>query len=196
MSPNKELQEARMKGYFIEATKNILKGEGLQSANVRNIAKEAGYSYATVYNYFSDVKELIFECIKDFQQECKTLTISETENIKSGKPKIKGIINSYVKYFIQYPGIFELFYLEKVNEIGYNNPAIELVYNILDDLCKDEWNICKKNKIYTQSEIDIKKTLLRNLVVGNLLHYLNRYSPPNYVEFKDQLNKQLDYLLK
>jgi len=28
---NKEIQEQRMKGYFIEATKDILRGEGLKN---------------------------------------------------------------------------------------------------------------------------------------------------------------------
>ena len=61
----KIIQEERMKGYFIQATKEILKGEGLRAASVRNIADQAGYSYATLYNYFKDIKELIFVCIKD-----------------------------------------------------------------------------------------------------------------------------------
>ena len=55
-----------MRGYFIQAAKEILKGEGLESMSVRNIADQAGYSYATLYNYFKDVKDLILECIKDF----------------------------------------------------------------------------------------------------------------------------------
>jgi AcrR family transcriptional regulator len=86
---NKEIQEQRMRGYFIQATKNILKGEGLKSISVRNIADQAGYSYATLYNYFKDVNELIFLCVNDFQEEClKRLSL-----IKPGK-RLKGWINS------------------------------------------------------------------------------------------------------
>ena len=50
----KEIQEQRMRGYFIQATKEIIKGEGIKSVSVRNIADRAGYSYATLYNYFKD----------------------------------------------------------------------------------------------------------------------------------------------
>ncbi len=63
---NKEVQELRMKNYFIQATKEILKGEGLQAVSVRNVADKAGYSYATLYNYFKDITELIFVCVNDF----------------------------------------------------------------------------------------------------------------------------------
>ena len=47
---NKEIQEKRMRDYFIQATREILKGEGIESISVRNIADRAGYSYATLYN--------------------------------------------------------------------------------------------------------------------------------------------------
>ncbi len=69
----KQIQEQRIKNYFIQATKDLLKGEGLRTVSVRNIADRAGYSYATLYNYFKDVKDLVFECVKDFQEECEEI---------------------------------------------------------------------------------------------------------------------------
>lgn len=86
---NKIIQEERMKGYFIQATKKILKGEGLKAVNVRNIAREAGYSSATLYNYFKDIKDLIFECVKDFQSECEEIVKFETQNSERGLYRIK-----------------------------------------------------------------------------------------------------------
>ena len=86
---HKEIQEERMRGYFIEAAKEILKGEGLRCISVRNIADRAGYSYATLYNYFNDSKELIYECVKDFQDECESSVKSDTENLSPGKKTIK-----------------------------------------------------------------------------------------------------------
>jgi len=103
---NKEIQEQRMKNYFIQATKEILKGEGLKCISVRNVADRAGYSYATLYNYFKDIKDLIFECVVDFQQECEEFVKAESKKSSAGKEKIKAVTTAYIKYFIQYPGIF------------------------------------------------------------------------------------------
>lgn len=86
---NKKIQEERMKRYFIQATKKILKGEGLKAVNVRTIAKEAGYSYATLYNYFKDIKDLVFECVKDFQSECKEIVDLEAKGTQRGVSRIK-----------------------------------------------------------------------------------------------------------
>ena len=97
-----KVQEERMKGYFVQAAQEILKGEGLKVASVRNIAEKAGYSYATVYNYFSDSKDLIFECIKVFQEECEWFVRKETVHSPRGLDRIEDLIIAYVKYFIQY----------------------------------------------------------------------------------------------
>ncbi len=106
------VQEERMKNYFIQATKEILRGEGLKVVSVRNIAERAGYSYATLYNYFSDVNELIFECINDFQEECREFINERKKNSEKGIDKIKDTVIAYANFFVQHPGIFELFYLE------------------------------------------------------------------------------------
>lgn len=192
---NKSIQEERMRGYFIEATKKILRGEGLKSVNVRNIAQEAGYSYATLYNYFKDIKELIFECAKDFQDECKEIVLSETKNSKHGLLKIKAITRSYVKYFVQYPGIFELFFLERINDLGFKNPTVTLVYFLLDNLCQDEWSYCIKENIYSHKEVEHKKELLRNSMAGILLFYLNRHTPKSYADFVDITNRQIETII-
>ena len=58
---------------FNEANKETLKGEGLKAVSVRTVSEQAGYSFATLYNYFKDLNELIFICVKDFMMECETL---------------------------------------------------------------------------------------------------------------------------
>ena len=59
----KSILEQRMKGYFIQAAMEILRGEGIKDLSVRNVAEKAGYSYATLYNYFKDLNELLSLCI-------------------------------------------------------------------------------------------------------------------------------------
>lgn len=192
---NQAIQEERMKSYFVEATKTILKGEGLKAVNVRNIAKEAGYSYATLYNYFKDVKELVFECAKDFESECTEIVKAETKKSERGIAKIKSISKSYIKYFVQYPGIFELFFLERITDLGHKNPTINLVYFLLDNLCEDEWNYCIEQKIWSKKDVEIKKELLRNGLAGSLLFYLNRHMPQNYNEFVEITNRQIEEIV-
>ncbi|MBU2491096.1 MAG: TetR/AcrR family transcriptional regulator [Bacteroidetes bacterium] len=192
---NKEIQEQRMKGYFIQATKEILKGEGLKSISVRNISERAGYSYATLYNYFKDVKDLIFECVVDFQDECETFIKSETKKYEPGLIKIKAITKAYIKYFIQYPGIYELFYIEKTTDLAHKQPTVKLIHNFLNKLCEEEWQYCLNNKILNSAEASVMKETLHYAVIGALIIYINRRQPATYKEFSIIVESQLNYIL-
>jgi AcrR family transcriptional regulator len=192
---NKEIQEERIKGYFIEAAKEMLKGEGLRSISVRNIAERAGYSYTTLYNYFKDLNELIFLCVKDFQNECELFIKDELKPEVRGIEKIKAITNAYIKYFVQYPGIFELFYIEKISNIGSKQPTTELICTFLDRLCMEEWEYCVKQNITSTEEADVYMKQLRYTVAGMLLLYLNRLQPVDYKEFIALADVQLNQIL-
>ena len=193
---NKAIQEQRMKGYFIQAAKEILKGEGLKSVSVRNIADQAGYSYATLYNYFKDLKGLFFECIKEFQDECEEYVVNETKKVPRGAEKIKAISKAYAKYFIQYPSVFELFYLEKISDIEGKQSISDLICDFHDRLCAQEWDYCVKNEIVGLGQANSMRSILKYQVPGLLLLYLNRSNPVDYAEFMTILDKQLEKIVK
>lgn len=192
---NKEIQNQRMRGYFIQATKEILKGEGLRNISVRNIATQAGYSYATLYNYFRDAKDLIFECVIDFQEECKSFITQEIKDCAPGVLKIRSIALAYIKYFVQYPGIFELFYIEKTHELAGKQPTIKLIATFLDKLCADEWKYLVDNKKLTQQKSALMQDGLNYLVNGMLLLYLTRSHPDTYNDFMKTVDTQINNLL-
>jgi AcrR family transcriptional regulator len=195
MVSNKQIQEQRMKGYFIQATKDILKGEGLKGVSVRNIAQQAGYSYSTIYNYFKDVNDLVFLCISDFQKECETF-VSEQTNVKpQGMERLNATVISYVNYFVEYPGIFDLFYLAKVGDFGHKAATIDLINGSLDAVCEKEWNYCVGHGLVKVEEIERLKAQLRYTVIGMLLLYLNRRFPASYSEFMNQLSIQINAIL-
>ena len=124
---NKEIKEKRTRGYFITATKEILKGEGSKALSVRNIADRAGYSYATLYNYFKDQTELVSLSLLEFKDECRESVNRNIRKSNPGKSEIRSIIKGYVQYFVQYPGVFDLFYLEKLASKNVNEEVISFL---------------------------------------------------------------------
>lgn len=192
---NKELQDKRIREYFKQATKSILKGEGLKSISVRNIAREAGYSYTTLYNYFKDVSELVFLCVNDFQEEIQDYVIEQSIHSNPGKERIKAKIEAYVKYFVNYPGIFELFYLERIGDLGSRNNTINVIGTSLDSVYQEDFKHFVENNQISITDSDQLKNQIRNSVIGSLLFYLNRRMPESYKEFTGLLSDQLDRLL-
>ncbi len=192
----KQIQEQRMRRYFIDAAKELLKGEGLTAVNVRNVADKAGYSYATLYNYFKDLNDLIFECVKDFQEECQQAVKNKARRSEPGKEKLKVAILAYVEYFTEYTGVFELFYLEKMGNIRNRKPIIDLIYTFLDTLCEPYWEQCVAQDLLDRESAEKKKQQLRFSVMGMLLFYQNRFQPENYKEFMVLLNNEVDAIIE
>ena len=191
----KEIQEQRMKGYFLQAAKEMIKGEGLKSISVRNVADRAGYSYATLYNYFKDLKDLVFLCVKDFQEECRRQVENTSKKAERGLPKIREIVKSYAKFYVQYPGIFELFFIERLNDLGGKQPVTEMIYSFLTRLCADEWAYCIAEDIVSAEDAEKLKKELNYSVHGLLLFYINRRQPPAYEQFTADLEKAIDGIL-
>ncbi len=183
----KEIQEQRMKGYFLQAAKEMIKGEGLKSVSVRNVADRAGYSYATLYNYFRDLKELVFLCVKDFQEECREQVENASKIAERGLPKIRAIVKSYAMFYVQYPGIFDLFFIERLNDIGGKQPDTEMIYSFLSRLCADEWAYCISEDIVSAEDAERMKKELNYALHGLLLYYINRRQPPAYEQFTADL---------
>ncbi|MBO9730901.1 MAG: TetR/AcrR family transcriptional regulator [Chitinophaga sp.] len=192
----KEIQEQRVKGYFIEATKEILKSEGLKSVSVRNIADRAGYSFATLYNYFKDVKDLVFLCVKDFRAECSEYVTAHTAGVTPGNRRLKATVLAYMEYFIQYPGIFELFFVEKLSEVDNKGNTTGLVTSLLTELCAADWKYCIDKRMLTAREATLKQAALLYSITGLLTLYLNRRYPESYSAFLKQAGQLIDGQLK
>ncbi|MFP4547083.1 MAG: TetR/AcrR family transcriptional regulator [bacterium] len=192
----KKIQEQRMKEYFIQATREILRSEGLKNASVRNIAEKAGYSYATLYNYFKDAKDLVFECVRDFQQECREFIESETRETNAGIEKIRAINLAYVKYFVQYPGIFELFYIEKTSDLAHKQPTVEMINDFLDKITEKDWQVAIAQQKIEKEGAGLVQTQIKFFIIGVLVSYINRRLNADYREIMAMVDKQLNYILE
>lgn len=192
---NKELQEQRMKGYFLQATKELLKAEGLKSVSVRTIADRAGYSYTTMYSYFKDVNDLVFLCVHDFYEECRQHVKEYCKNTGRGMSSLKAAIKGYADFFIQYPGIFDLFFIEQLGNSKDKKTIVDIINFSLDNICEDDWNYCASTGLVKAEQVAQMKSQVRYAVLGLLLLYLNRRMPASYTEFVSQFNSQLDAIV-
>ncbi len=188
---NKDIQENRVRSFFIESTKSTIKGEGIKAVSARNIAKDAGYSYATIYNYFTDLKELFTFCIADFIVECRDFVNNAKHPDKASKESFISKSKALCNYFIQYPGIFELIFTEQMVEVRYNEKIsadIDLLYN---SIFGDEYKRLSKKR---DVDISIISELHRSVITGLLSKYLLRRTPSDYREFMLILEQCIKYI--
>ncbi len=192
---NKELQEKRMRGYFTQATKEMILAEGTKSLSVRSIAEKAGYSFATMYNYFTDVNELISYCIVDFAAECEEYINSKNDQSTRGLPNIEAKVKAYTEYMVQYPGIFELFFIEKISASDKSVERIEPAVSLIEKVCQPDVEHCIEQGQMSVEEAIVLMLNLRNNINGGLLLYMNRQYPKSYTSFMSNMDKVVGSLL-
>ena len=191
----RRIQDDRMRRYFIEAACEIIKGEGFAAVSVRNIAERAGYSYATLYNYFSDIKELILYCVTEFQRECTEMVTMQCTRVSAGKERVVRRTIAYVNYFVQYPGVFELLYTERYTGRDFVQETIDLIYSFPERVCSQDWEQLVEEGVFTDERALELQAHLRALVTGLLVLYIIRRRPMEYGEFIQQAERQIRSVL-
>jgi len=116
MDCKNDIKTQRIKRYFLEATKQIILTEGVEGVSARKIAKIAGYSYATTYNYFKDINQLLGETkalmvtdVSKYIQETMCFPIISIEDIKM-------LFRAYLQYYLSHPHIFRFFYFYRLSD--------------------------------------------------------------------------------
>jgi AcrR family transcriptional regulator len=109
MTKNQYIKADRIKSYFIAAARDIILAEGITGISVRRVADKAGYSYATIYNYYADLQDLLWDVKKSFIFEMKDHVLAGVTT-SSETPNIKAVFHAYVSYYVEYPNVFKFFY--------------------------------------------------------------------------------------
>ncbi len=141
----------------MEAAKQIISSEGVECISARKIADLAGYSYATIYNYFKDLDELL--------GETKALMVADVTNhmrdVIDVKPQsiedVKRLLATYVRYHLGHPHIFRFFYFYRLSDhevrkeqYDFSAPWVETFRFLVEggSLKEDEVGSCAKALIY------------------------------------------------
>lgn len=101
---------------FLDATKDIIMAEGYEAVTVRKVAEITGYTYPTLYHYFSDLNELMWEARSYMVREMVRTLPFKMQHVASGVDGIKEIFRIYMEYYFQHPNIFKFFYFSSLNK--------------------------------------------------------------------------------
>lgn len=192
----KAIQEERMKGYFLTAAKELIRSEGLRVVSTRNVAERAGYSYATLYNYFKDIRDLIFSCVEDFMTECRDFVAGEVKDTGSGDKALLALSRSYSKFFVQYPGIFDLFFQEKANRISTADSNFGRINSLFDSLVEPEWQVIGKQNKSSSKDIAGAREFHKLALHGFLMVYLNKRADYEYAEVMDNIGEMTRFAVR
>lgn len=101
----KEPQNVHRKNIAM-AAESLFREKGIENTSMNDIAKEAGYSKATLYVYFKDKEELISVLVLESMQKLYEYISKALVNGDSVETRYKNICWALVKYQEDYPLYF------------------------------------------------------------------------------------------
>ncbi|KNF08987.1 transcriptional regulator, TetR family [Gottschalkia purinilytica] len=191
----KEIQKQRMMKYFIDATKEIIKEEGIKGITARKIGEKAGYSYATIYNYFNDLNMLLAYCVFDFLEDCYKYILSFKNDSEDCREQIVIYGVAYFKYFAENPDMFQLIFLEEFGEAPKEiikndmKPSVGLLLHETIVECAKEGYIAEEN-------IKLLEDLIASSIHGKLLFFLKGRNIEKLDYMIDSIKDEIEFLIK
>lgn len=195
MNDKKEIQRKRMMKFFIDAAKEIIEEEGVKGLTARKVGDRAGYSYATIYNYFSDIKELLAYCVFDFLEDCYQYMIRVKDEKLNCIEQILVYTEAYFKYFIANPDMFELIFIEDLGKFPMellNDDKKISIGLLLRDCIKR----CAEEGYIKKDDIDVIYSIIGSSVHGKLLFLVNKRDERNIDNMLSSFKSEIDFLIK
>ena len=187
----KSVKQHRIESYFIDAAKKIIRNEGAQSVTVRKIAELSGYSYGSIYNYYADLDELMFETRNAMIYDLMEGMSNEPAMTSFELEDFKRLNRMFLDYFIENPNIYEFFYIFKIKKKGIT--PIEAMN--LSERNKQNYMGFVENGTILESDLDaVFKAILYSLY-GILTLYFSSYTMTKAQAYAD-LDKIIEYILR
>ncbi|WP_254119257.1 TetR/AcrR family transcriptional regulator [Bacillus sp. FJAT-29790] len=167
----KEIQVTRMLEFFIDATAQIIKEEGIESVTARKVADLAGYTSSTIYNYFDELSHLVFfaslRFLKDYIKELSVYI----DNANGPIDKYLSTWECFCKHSFNNPQIFYTIFISNLgtepNDLlkryytVYKSDLIQLPAEI--KMLVLENDLSKRSKAMIQKAIDSGELTSRNI---------------------------------
>lgn len=107
---NAKQKNEMVKNGFICAAKDIILSDGVRAVSVRKIAQATGYSYATIYHYFSDLNALLLAVKERMVEDVATHLISTDASPYQTVSDLQRVNRSYAQYYLDRPHVYHFFY--------------------------------------------------------------------------------------
>ncbi len=188
------MKRQRIKMFFLKAAKGVILREGAENVSVRKVADLAGYSYATIYNYFADHNEMLWEVKKLMTNDIVEYMQKKMQQDSYDREGIKRLFRAYIAYFYKNPNVFRFFYMYPLSS------PMEKTSEAEDQSVYDQmWNAVFKSFVLAgvirEKDIEVLSKIFIYTIHGLMvLGFADREDQEEENIYKD-MDQMIDYLL-
>ncbi len=108
-------KSAQVQAHFVEAARALILREGVEALTIRRIADEAGYTFASLYNHFEKLDELLWRTRSRMIDDLSRYLASAGRLDAASTEDIVGVFLSYADYFIERPHAYRFIYFHRLD---------------------------------------------------------------------------------
>ncbi|MFT8872767.1 MAG: helix-turn-helix domain-containing protein [Sporolactobacillus sp.] len=172
---NKALKTTRMWHYFVDAAVEIIEEEGMEAVTIRKVADRAGYTSATIYNYFDEFSNLIFFASMRYLKEYTKELSYYMDHGNNSLEKYLKTWECFCKHSFRRPQIYKALF---ISDLGSHPKALLETYYQMNsndwvNLSKEVKTLCMEYNIGTRNRIILEMASKEGLVDGEHLDEIN-----------------------
>ncbi len=158
----RELNKAKKKASLMNAAENLFIQKGFENTSIDELAKEAGLTKRTLYQYFRSKEDLFFAVAL---KGAKQLTCAYEEAMSRGDNALEKIRlgnQAYLQFYMNHLGMFQLLNYKPVNQKNCDESPYYQEIMILDGIrMKHYWDLVAAGKSdgSISTNLDMKKAV-------------------------------------
>ena len=167
ITERKEKQKVEIRKRILEASMELFTNEGFEKVSIRKIADIIEYSPTTIYLYFKDKNEILFELCDEGFIKFEELN-SNLQEIKNPLTRLHKMGENYVGFGLKYPEYYDLMFIQnapmdKLAQINdgkwiHGDRALDLLRSIIGE--------CMAKKIIKKGDVDSVTMAVWGMVHG------------------------------
>ncbi len=166
LSERKEREKEEMKARILDAAKKLFLEQGFEKTSIRNIADLIEYSPGTIYLYFKDKNELLFQ-LHVVAFEALVMELSSINLASNAIDRLEEMGYRYINFAFENPELYELMFVMKapMENLECSNDVWEdgmRAFDMLRFLIAD----CKNAGFFGEYEIDDASLMVWSFVHG------------------------------
>ena len=130
------------------ACTELLLEKGMKNLTITEIAKTAGIGKGTIYDYFSNKEEIVFEIIRNFIEKHHHNLLNQSDKKTSTKQKVLYLFDVFLSEYMTYEKHLDVFreYLSVTLSskcspmIEFNRECSNFIRNTLEDIIEEGIN--------------------------------------------------------
>ena len=137
------------------ACTELLLEKGMKNLTITEIAKTAGIGKGTIYDYFSNKEEIVFEIIRNFIEKHHHNLLNQSDKKTSTKQKVLYLFDVFLSEYMTYEKHLDVFreYLSVTLSskcspmIEFNRECSNFIRNTLEDIIEEGINKGEINEV-------------------------------------------------